>query len=265
MQRFFVVALSLCLSACFIEASGGLYAPIGQPGGKPGYQWGLAAGLYIDPGPVRVALGVASEFATTSGSAGRAALTPGPFYARLDVDTPLGITEEIPVRITGVVIGDGHVSLSSPGNTELTEVPGSHAWSFFLGSTVAYHTGEVGFHFSIGPSVLYGLTDVAGLGDYVDVGGQARFTLSYSGERFLEVLGSSEGDYSTDSSYGTNSSGSSSSSSSSSGSSSSSSYNDDYAARQQQRQQQQQEDAARRQDQERERQNSERIRRELHY
>lgn len=257
-------ALALLFSGCFIEASGGLYQPIGLSGAKPGYQYGVAAGLYIDPGPFRVAVGVGRDIAPINAPAGRATLGAGSYYARVDVNTPLDVAEDVPLRITAAALFDGEVVLRPSGSSEDVTLARSHAYSFFLGTTLAFHTGEYGIHLSLGPSFLYARTPFNGVNDYGEAGGQLRVALTWSGEAFLAALGASSGSAESDGSYnsGYSSSGSSNGSSNSYSNSSSNSSNTDYMQRQQQ---QNQDDYYRRQDQQREQQNSERIRNELRY
>lgn len=176
-----LVCCGLC--GCFVEAAGGGYVLSGDQSAHAGWGFGLAAGFYIDPGPVRVAIGGGGDAVLADSDAGEAAHVGGGGFARLDVTLatigPYDHPDAFRFHLTGTFGGPGRTMLrvADVDGEESLEPADGRAYSTFLGATIGGYFGNLSLHFSLGPSLVTSDTDE--LGRVVAIGPQARATFSF--------------------------------------------------------------------------------------
>ncbi len=165
--------VALCfLGGCFVEATSGAYVAKDDQRTRPTYGFGLAAGLYLDPGPARLSFGGGADFVKRSS---KAVDVGGSTYGRLDVNTGQRIGTWWPVRATIAVAGGqgGTAVKGDTGDYELDE--SGSGWSAFAGLSTGIQAQALGLNLAVGPSVVSTHGDA---GSVTAIGPQVRLRLS---------------------------------------------------------------------------------------
>ncbi|MCA9574679.1 MAG: hypothetical protein R3B40_21230 [Polyangiales bacterium] len=173
-----VAAATLVLSGCFVEASAGIYTVAARDTRPVAASYGLAAGFYLDPGKVRVAVGGGGQLLATSRAPGQgtARYFPGGAHVRLDATVA---RRRMLYRLTAIGEFVGPVGFEAEGSDEgLSVLDGARAGGGFVGLTFAdYLSDNLGLHIAVGPSFVVARS--ADLGPLTAFGGQLRVTLSF--------------------------------------------------------------------------------------
>lgn len=171
-----LVLLTVVLSGCFIEATSGLYVAKDDERTRPTYGFGLAAGLYLDPGPARLSVGGGADFVKRSTNGVDSLNGGGSTYARLDVNTGKRLGASLPLRATvATSLGQGGVGVRG-ADGEYTNDESGGGWMAFAGLSTGLQAQALGIWVSVGPSLVSTHSDLAG--DMVAVGPQVRVRLS---------------------------------------------------------------------------------------
>lgn len=166
----------VALSGCFVEATSGFYVAKDDVRTRPTYGFGLAAGLYLDPGPARLSVGGGADF-VKRGTNGIDSLNGGgSTYSRLDVNTGQRLGKWWPIRATAMAsLGQGGVAVKGADGTYTNDESGG-GWSAFAGLSTGIQANALGINLAVGPSVVSTHSDLAG--DMVAIGPQIRLRLS---------------------------------------------------------------------------------------
>lgn len=174
----FAGAVALLTSGCFVEGSIGGYGLVRQGEVRPAWSFGMAAGFYVDPGPVRVQLGGGGDILVDDedgpgesmhaavGSTARVDVT----VARLGEDDDPGAVQ---VRVTAAGAGPGLVLRQDLGDW------GESGWAgmAYTGVTIGLFLENFSLSASLGPGFVF--SESPALGFAFASGPQLRLTATW--------------------------------------------------------------------------------------